>query len=229
MVVIVLAVVFFFADMPDIKMEDDYTLDDATSPRFHVHLVAPALFDGRCCSVSLCRGTGRHFQLLYQLHDLADPAHSRFLGGAWRRNSGWFETHRGSLGLSNKALPIWLLWDFFASSIWPLYGTVILKKISAHSLLGFYGAINVALCLVIFLKLGWVSVASRLSDLFLHVHHVPDHLCARHFWAWRAAKKASSFIVMAIMGGAILPKLMGAVADQYDLSRGLSCRCSASA
>jgi FHS family L-fucose permease-like MFS transporter len=34
------------------------------------------------------------------------------------------------------------------------------------------------------------------------------------------AKKASSFIVMAIMGGAILPKVMGSVADKYDLSRG---------
>jgi len=29
-----------------------------------------------------------------------------------------------------------------------------------------------------------------------------------------------AFIVMAIMGGAILPKLMGAVADKYDMSRG---------
>ena len=34
------------------------------------------------------------------------------------------------------------------------------------------------------------------------------------------AKRASSFLVMAIMGGAILPKLMGYVADQYDMSRG---------
>jgi MFS transporter, FHS family, L-fucose permease len=34
------------------------------------------------------------------------------------------------------------------------------------------------------------------------------------------AKKASSYIVMAIMGGAVLPKVMGAVADKYDLSRG---------
>jgi FHS family L-fucose permease-like MFS transporter len=34
------------------------------------------------------------------------------------------------------------------------------------------------------------------------------------------AKKASAYIVMAIMGGAILPKLMGAVADKYDMSRG---------
>jgi FHS family L-fucose permease-like MFS transporter len=34
------------------------------------------------------------------------------------------------------------------------------------------------------------------------------------------AKKASSYIVMAIMGGAILPKLMGYVADKFDMSRG---------
>ncbi len=34
------------------------------------------------------------------------------------------------------------------------------------------------------------------------------------------AKKASAFIVMAIMGGAILPKLMGYVADKFDMSRG---------
>jgi FHS family L-fucose permease-like MFS transporter len=34
------------------------------------------------------------------------------------------------------------------------------------------------------------------------------------------AKRASAYIVMAIMGGAILPKLMGAVADKYDMSRG---------
>ena len=34
------------------------------------------------------------------------------------------------------------------------------------------------------------------------------------------AKKASAFIVMAIMGGALLPKLMGYVADKYDMSRG---------
>jgi MFS transporter, FHS family, L-fucose permease len=34
------------------------------------------------------------------------------------------------------------------------------------------------------------------------------------------AKKASAFLVMAIMGGAILPKLMGYVADRFDMSRG---------
>ena len=40
------------------------------------------------------------------------------------------------------------------------------------------------------------------------------------FGVGQREKKASSFIVMAIMGGAILPKVMGEVADKYDLSRG---------
>ena len=34
------------------------------------------------------------------------------------------------------------------------------------------------------------------------------------------AKKASSFIVMAIMGGAIMPKLMGHIADKDGMSAG---------
>jgi len=34
------------------------------------------------------------------------------------------------------------------------------------------------------------------------------------------AKAASAYIVMGIVGGALLPKLMGAVADHYNMSRG---------
>jgi FHS family L-fucose permease-like MFS transporter len=34
------------------------------------------------------------------------------------------------------------------------------------------------------------------------------------------AKGASAYIVMGIVGGALLPKVMGAVADHYDMSRG---------
>jgi FHS family L-fucose permease-like MFS transporter len=40
------------------------------------------------------------------------------------------------------------------------------------------------------------------------------------FGLGQGAKQASSFIVMAIMGGAVLPKVMGIVADRFDLSRG---------
>jgi FHS family L-fucose permease-like MFS transporter len=33
------------------------------------------------------------------------------------------------------------------------------------------------------------------------------------------AKQASAYIVMAIMGGAVVPKIMGSIADHYDMSR----------
>jgi FHS family L-fucose permease-like MFS transporter len=34
------------------------------------------------------------------------------------------------------------------------------------------------------------------------------------------AKGASAYIVMGIVGGAMLPKVMGAIADHYNMSRG---------
>ena len=69
-VVVVLAAIFYFANVPDIKTEDDYHLDDATPGRFAFHLVASAFRDGGGRAVLLRRRAGRHFQLLHQLHDL---------------------------------------------------------------------------------------------------------------------------------------------------------------
>ena len=39
-------------------------------------------------------------------------------------------------------------------------------------------------------------------------------------WRIRHKLMLGMGLVMAIMGGAILPKVMGAIADMYDLSRG---------
>jgi FHS family L-fucose permease-like MFS transporter len=86
--------------------------------------------------------------------------------------------------------------------------------------LGWYSAAAVALCLVIFAKLGWVSVICVFLTYFFMSIMFPTIFALGIFGLGRRAKKASSFIVMAIMGGAVLPKVMGAVADRYDLSRG---------
>jgi FHS family L-fucose permease-like MFS transporter len=73
---------------------------------------------------------------------------------------------------------------------------------------------------VIFLKLGWVSVVCVFLTYFFMSIMFPTIFALGIFGLGEKAKKASSFIVMAIMGGAILPKVMGSVADTYDLSRG---------
>ena len=71
-----------------------------------------------------------------------------------------------------------------------------------------------------FFKLGWFSVFCVFASYFFMSIMFPTIFALGIFGLGARAKKASAFIVMAIMGGAILPKLMGYVADQYDMSRG---------
>jgi FHS family L-fucose permease-like MFS transporter len=79
---------------------------------------------------------------------------------------------------------------------------------------------NVATCLLIFFKLGWLSVICVFLSYFFMSIMFPTIFALGIFGLGARAKKASAFIVMAIMGGALLPKLMGAVADKWDMSRG---------
>jgi len=98
-------------------------------------------------------------------------------------------------------------------------GAAILKKYPAHAALGLYGLTNTVLCLLVFLRLGWFSVACVfLSYFFMSIMFPTIFALGIHGLGVRA-KKASAFIVMAIMGGALLPKLMGHVADLHGMSR----------
>ena len=132
----------------------------------------------------------------------------------------WFETgttgvmHLSDQGASNLA-SLGLI-CFLAGRI---SGAGILRRFSAHKVLALYGAIDVLICLLIFLKVGWLSVICVFLSYFFMSIMFPTIFALGIFGLGARAKKASSFIVMAIMGGAILPKLMGAVADKYDMSR----------
>jgi fucose permease len=97
-------------------------------------------------------------------------------------------------------------------------GAGLLKKIAAHKILGLYAALNVVVCSLIFSKLGWVSVSCVFLSYFFMSIMFPTIFALGIFGLGVRAKKASSFIVMAIMGGATLPKLMGYIADQSDMS-----------
>ena len=67
---------------------------------------------------------------------------------------------------------------------------------------------------------GWLSVLGVFLSYFFMSVMFPTIFALGIFGLGQRAKKASSFLVMAIMGGAILPKVMGAIADASDLSRG---------
>jgi FHS family L-fucose permease-like MFS transporter len=135
--------------------------------------------------------------------------------------SGWFEIHsNGFLGLSNKGASNLASLGFLCFLVGRFTGAAILKRFAAHTVLGIYSTASVVLCLLVFFKLGWISVISVFLTYFFMSIMFPTIFALGIFGLGERAKKASSFIVMAIMGGAILPKVMGAVGDHYDLSRG---------
>src|ERR1700730_15142473 len=223
-IVIVLAIIFFFANVPEIKMEDDYHCDDATPnvshsiwarPHFIMAVVAQFLY------VAAQAGIFSFFinYMTSQVPPIPDSWKAPSAGSGWF--AGWFEVHpSGALGFSNKAASNLASLGFLCFLIGRFTGSAILKKFAAHKVLGFYSAAAVVLCILLFLKLGWVSVACVFLTYFFMSVMFPTIFALGIFGLGERAKKASSFIVMAIMGGAILPKIMGHVADAYDLSRG---------
>jgi FHS family L-fucose permease-like MFS transporter len=71
---------------------------------------------------------------------------------------------------------------------------------------------------VITMKLGWVSVFAVFLSFFFMSIMFPTIFALGIHGLGAKAKLASSFIVMAIMGGAIMPKLMGWLGDTYNMS-----------
>jgi len=216
---LLIATIFVFADVPDIKAPDDYKLDDGQAavshsiwshPHFVLAVAAQFLYVAAQAGIF-------SFFINYMTAEL--PA----IPASWASGSlaAWFETNKaGVLALSDKGAANLASVAFGCFLAGRFSGAGILRKYSAHKILGLYGLVNVVVCLLVFLKLGWLSVACVFLSYFFMSIMFPTIFALGIYGLGARAKKASAFIVMAIMGGALLPKLMGYVADVYDMSRG---------
>ena len=231
-VVIVLAIVFYFSNIPDIKTEDDYHLDDAvpgvshsiwSHPHFVMAVAAQFFYVAAQAGIF-------SFFINYMTAEVPaipaswDSGMSRLAANAGFLHDwllGWFETNKdGILMFSNKGASNLASLGFIFFLIGRFSGAALLKIYSAHKILGLYALMNVVATLLVFFKLGWVSVLCVFLSYFFMSIMFPTIFALGIFGLGARAKKASAFIVMAIMGGAILPKLMGWVADEFDMSRG---------
>lgn len=137
---------------------------------------------------------------------------------AWLK--GWFETNEaGVLAFSDKGASNLASLGFVFFLIGRFTGAALLKRYKAHSLLAVYGVLNVIACLLVFAKLGWVSVACVFLSYFFMSIMFPTIFALGIHGLGGHAKQASAFLVMAIMGGAVLPGVMGRIADEYGMSR----------
>ncbi|MFT3782128.1 MAG: MFS transporter [Nibricoccus sp.] len=108
---------------------------------------------------------------------------------------------------------------FLLFTIGRFVGAAILKRVPPHKVLGTYAAINVVLCGIVAMKLGWISVAAVfLSFYFMSIMFPTIFALGIHGLSAQSKKKASAFIVMSITGGALMPKVMGHLGDIYNMS-----------
>ncbi|HEY9175783.1 MAG TPA: MFS transporter [Verrucomicrobiae bacterium] len=126
----------------------------------------------------------------------------------------------GIFGVTNQFAATLASVGFFCFLLGRVSGAALLRKISAHKMLGLYSVINALLCFLIFLKLGWLSVVCVFLCYFFMSITFPTIFALGIYGLGAKAKGASAYIVMGIVGGALLPKIMGAIADHYNMSRG---------
>jgi FHS family L-fucose permease-like MFS transporter len=99
-------------------------------------------------------------------------------------------------------------------------GSALLRFAPAHRVLGIYAFCNVALMAVIFLGLGWLSVAALILSFFFMSIMYPTHFALAIHGLGERTKLASSWMVTAIVGGSIMPVLMGWLADHSSMRVG---------
>ena len=98
-----------------------------------------------------------------------------------------------------------------------MIGSAILSVCSAHATLAVFGLINSVLMGVIIFHLGWLSVASLFLSCFFMSIMYPTIFALGIRGLGEMTKFGSSLIVMAIVGGAIMPILMGKLADIFSM------------
>jgi FHS family L-fucose permease-like MFS transporter len=93
-------------------------------------------------------------------------------------------------------------------------GTALMGRIAPAPLLCAYAAINVLLCLLVAAGLGWSSVVALIATFFFMSIQFPTIFALGVKNLGVHTKRGASFIIMAIVGGALAPPLMGLVADR---------------
>lgn len=101
-----------------------------------------------------------------------------------------------------------------------LVGSIILKYMKPNFVLGVYATINVMLMLLVCADKGWPSVIALLLSFFFMSIMYPTIFALGIRGLDERTTIASGYIVMSILGGAVMPVFMGFLADHYSMAIG---------
>jgi FHS family L-fucose permease-like MFS transporter len=98
--------------------------------------------------------------------------------------------------------------------------TIFMRIVRPNRLLAVYAIANVITMALVVAGLGWTSVVALFSTYFFMSVMFPTIFALGIKDLGPLTKKASSFLVMAIVGGAIIPVIMGHIADVSTMALG---------
>lgn len=92
-------------------------------------------------------------------------------------------------------------------------GTALMRKIAPNLLLLFYSLINILLCVFVIWTNGWLSVYALMAIFFFESIMFPTIFALGIKDLGHHTKRGSSFIIMSIVGGALVPYIMGMLSE----------------
>ena len=99
-------------------------------------------------------------------------------------------------------------------------GSYFMGYIKPSRILALYSILCILLLPVVSLKMGWLSLIALYAVFFFMSIMYPTIFALGIKDLGPKTKKAASLIVMAVVGGAIFPPIMGWISDQYTMSVG---------
>jgi MFS transporter, FHS family, L-fucose permease len=103
-----------------------------------------------------------------------------------------------------------------------LSGSFLMRSFAPNKLLSVYAGVCTLLMALVLAGLGWVSVSALFATYFFMSIMFPTIFVLGLKGLGPLTKKASSFLVMAIVGGAVCPILMGYIADHSAMQWGFA-------
>ncbi len=116
--------------------------------------------------------------------------------------------------------PYFLSVGFLLFMLGRITGSAMMKYYKPARMLAVYSIAVCVLLPVVAAKLGWTSLIALYGIFFFMSIMFPTIFAMAIKGLGSKTKQGSSFLVMAVVGGAIFPPLMGWVADTYGMAKG---------
>ena len=205
LVVLIVALIFLRLPLPEISEEETGhahgIIEDAITdkPTFHMPLIKQSHFvmgvAAQFCYVAA--QTGIFSYLINFVTDKTQNPH--------------FDVKNG---------PYFLSIGFALFMIGRMSGSYIMRVIKPARILAINSGLSILLLPVVSMNVGWISLIALYTVFFFMSIMFPTIFALGIKGLGPQTKKGASIIVMAIVGGAIFPPLMGYVSDIYTMSVG---------